>query len=180
MTLAVRWRFEKKPTTSDTPERPPVPAPASKDGWKGWRAEVAVLGLVLLGIAIFFGGYAAGMKDTTFHTNWYSPLRGTGRNSAVVGSVQGGIIDPGGNTPLLVTVRGLKVLPHGEPYVLYELRRDGRPPARCGEFTVGPGRTQVKMSFPGLPRQPYGWAIARERKGSSEISEIVARTPGTK
>jgi hypothetical protein len=166
------------PTNSDSREKTEV-ASTPRAGWKGWRVEVALLGLVLLGIAVFALGYAVGMKDTTFGTRWYSPLRGTNGKSTVFGSVQGGSVDPGGNTPLLVTVRGLKVLPLGEHYVLYRLRRYKRPPLRCGEFGVAPsGATQVKLSFPELPEQPHGWMITREPSGSTSIGEIVAKTPG--
>jgi hypothetical protein len=178
MTLAVgRQPSKKTPTMNNdlSPSTEPVPAP--DNGWKGWRVEFTLLGLVLLGIAIFFVGYAVGMKDTTFATRWYLPLHGTEGHPGIVGSVQGGNIDPGGNTPLLMTVRGLKILPHGQRYVLYELRRGGLPPERCVLFTVDKGRTQLKTSFPGLPKQPYGWAIAQEQINPATVGEFVAQTP---
>jgi hypothetical protein len=134
-----------------------------------------LLGLVLLGIAVFFIGYATGRSDDTFRTNWYSPLKGTNAVPQTFGSVQGGPIDTGGNTPLLVTVRGLPVLGKSEHYVLYVL--DARhAPSPCGTFSVGEGTTQVKLSFPALPEEPHGWRIAREKVGSTGIGKIVART----
>jgi len=134
-----------------------------------------LLALVLLGITIFFVGYATGRHDDTFRTSWYSPLRGTGAATLAVGSVQGGAIDPFGNTPLLVTVRGLRILPTNERYVLYVLDAN-RVPSRCGAFSVGEGTTQVQLSYPGLPKEPHGWRIARERTGANGIGKIVART----
>ena len=142
----------------------------------GSRAPtILLLALVLLGITIFFAGYAAGRHDNTFRTSWYSPLRGTSAAPLTVGSVQGGPIDPVGNTPLLVTVRGLRILPANERYVLYVLDAK-RVPSRCGAFSVGEGTTQVKLSYPGLPKEPHGWKIARERRDATGIGKIVART----
>ena len=146
-----------------------------KRGQGYWRREVTLLALVLLGIAIFFAGYATGRHDDTFRTSWYSPLRGTSVAPQTVGSVQGQRIDPAsGNTPLLVTVRGLRILPANEYYALYVLGKHGL--SRCGEFTVGKGTTQVKLSYPGLPQKPRGWKIARERNGATGVGRIVART----
>ena len=82
----------------------------------GWRGELVLLALVLVGVAIFFGGYGVGMRDNTFRTEWYSPLHGTSAAPLAVGSVQGGPIDRSGNTPLLVTLRGLRILPAGAAY----------------------------------------------------------------
>ena len=139
------------------------------------RHELELLGLVLLGIAVFFVGYSTGRHDSTFRTSWYAPLRGTNVAPQSVGSVQGGSIDPAGNTPLLVTVRGLRVLPANEHYALYVLN-EKREPSRCGSFTVGGGTTQVKLSYPGLPREPHGWKIAREHAGATGIGKVVAET----
>ncbi|MHB8059704.1 MAG: hypothetical protein ACYDHO_02580 [Gaiellaceae bacterium] len=139
------------------------------------RREVVLLGLVLLGIAVFFIGYATGRSDDTFRTNWYSPLKGTNAAPQTFGSVQGGPIDPGGNTPLLVTVRGLPILTGSKHYVLYVLDAK-RSPSPCGTFSVGEGTTRVELSFPGLPEEPHGWRIAREKPGTRGMGEIVART----
>lgn len=126
-------------------------------------------------MAIFAVGYATGRHDSTFRTSWYSPLRGTSAAPETVGSVQGGPNTPGENTPLLVTMRGLRILPNGEHYVLYVLSRNhGLLP--CGTFSVGEGTTQVKLSYPGLRLEPRGWRIARERVGATDIGTIVART----
>jgi hypothetical protein len=74
-----------------------------------------------------------------------------------------------------VTVRGLPILPGSEHYVLYVLKAKGGP-FRCGAFSVGAGTTQVNLSYPGLPKEPHGWEIAREKAGSTGIGKIVART----
>lgn len=189
MTLAVRWprstRIPKSEDASSSPKHVEAQRAADKlaaqsrravqSGQSNWRREVALLALVLLGIAIFFAGYATGRHDDTFRTSWYSPLRGTGAAPLSVGSVQGGPIDPVGNTPLLVTVRGLRVLPANEYYVLYALDIKSVL-SRCGVFSVGKGTTQVKLSYPGLPKEPHGWKIARERRDATSIGKIVART----
>lgn len=172
MTLAVHWpRSTRKTATSSSPEN------SAEDRRKQSerRREVVLLGLVLLGIAVFFVGYATGRHDDTFRTSWYSPLRGATATPQIFGSVQGGPIDPGGNTPLLVTVRGLPVLTANEHYVLYVLDAK-RTPSPCGAFSVGEGTTQVELSFPGLPEEPHGWRIARQKTGATGIGKIVART----
>jgi hypothetical protein len=186
MTLAVQWpRATQKPASKDAssaPKRSDAHRAADKLAahkdhatQRDWRREVTLLALVLLGIVIFFAGYATGRHDDTFLTSWYSPLRGTGSAPLSVGSVQGGPIDPVGNTALLVTVRGLPILPASEHYVLYVLDAK-RVPSRCGAFSVGKGTTQVKLSYPGLPKKPHGWKIALERNGATSIGKIVART----
>jgi hypothetical protein len=168
-----RPHITRKPASEGTPSSPPRTEAERKRSER--RREVALLGLLLLGIAIFFTGYATGRHDSTFRTNWYSPLRGTSAAAESVGSVQGGPNTPGNNTPLLVTVRGLRILPTGEHYVLYVLSRN-RGLLRCGAFWVGDGTTQVKLSYPGLALEPRGWRIARERIGATGIGKIVART----
>jgi hypothetical protein len=175
MTPAVHWpRSTRKPASEDAPSLPRHSQQAQSKRSER-RREVALLGLVLLGIAVFFVGYATGRHDSTFRTSWYAPLRGTSVAPQTVGSVQGGPIDPDGNTPLLVTVRGLRILPTDEHYVLYVLnRKHGQ--SRCGAFSVGAGTTQVKLSYPGLPQEPHGWKIARERSSATDIGKIVART----
>jgi hypothetical protein len=189
MTLAVHWpRSTRIPASEDTASPPRrsealrvADKPAARSGQTAtrgpshWRREVALLALVLLGVAVFSTGYATGRHDDTFRTSWYSPLQGTSAAPLTVGSVQGGPIDPVGNTPLLVTVRGLRILPANERYVLYVLDAK-RVPSRCGAFFVGESTTQVKLSYPGLPKEPHGWKIARERKGATGIGKIVART----
>ena len=175
MTLAVhRPRSTGKPA-GEASGAAPVRTDTVQNRQSERRREVALLGLVLLGIAIFFIGYATGRHDSTFGTSWYAPLRGTSLAPQTFGSVQGGKIDPGGNTPLLVTLRGLQILPSGEHYVLYVLN-NSHESARCGVFSVGAGTTQFKTSFPGLPTEPHGWKIARERNGATGIGKIVART----
>jgi|GEM_PF-959498 len=189
MTLAVHWPRSTRIPASEDASSPPKRSEArgtadklaarngqaTQSGQSNWRREVALLALVLLGITIFFAGYAAGRHDNTFRTSWYSPLRGTSAAPLTVGSVQGGPIDPVGNTPLLVTVRGLRILPANERYVLYVLDAK-RVPSRCGAFSIGEGTTQVKLSYPGLPKEPHGWKIARERRDATGIGKIVART----
>ncbi len=173
MTLAVqRRRSRQKPELENSSSRPTYSEEAKRSER---RRELVLLGLVLLGIVVFFAGYATGQHDSTFRTSWYTPLRGTSAAPHTIGSVQGGRIDQDGNTPLLVTVRGLPVLPVNQRYVLYVL--DGkRKPARCGSFAVGKGTTQVKLSYPGLPTKPRGWKMARETNGAIGIGEVVAET----
>jgi hypothetical protein len=189
MTLTVHWpRSTRIPESRDIPSAPKRSEAhraadelaarnkqAAPSGQLDWRREVVLLALVLLGIAIFFAGYAAGRHDDTFRTSWYAPLRGTSAAPQTIGSVQGGPIEPAGNTPLLVTVRGLRILPANEHYVLYVLDAK-RVASRCGAFSVGEGTTQVHLSYPGLQKEPYGWKIARERKNVTGIGKIVART----
>jgi hypothetical protein len=174
MTLAVHWpRSIRRPASEDATS--PLRSKAEPTKQSERRREVVLLGLVLLGIAVFFIGYATGQSDETFRTNWYSPLNGTNAAPQTFGSVQGGPIRPDGNTPLLVTVRGLPVLPTSEHYVLYVLKAKSRP-LRCGAFSVGEGTTEVTLSYPGLPEEPHGWEIVREKAVSTGIGKIVART----
>jgi len=141
----------------------------------GWRGELILLALVLLGIAIFITGYGVGMRDDTFHTHWYSPLRGTGAAPLAVGNVQGGVIDRSGNMPLLLTVRGLQILPAGEAYALSAVR-SGQAPSRCAFFGVGTGTTQVHLSCPNLPPKPSGWLITTVPKEAGQPGKILLRS----
>ncbi len=141
---------------------------------QGWRLELLLLGLLLVGVALFAVGYGVGLSDETFKTAWYSPLDGNGADSPAVGTVQGGSLDEDGNTPLFVSVRGLEALEEGQSYVLYVVR--SKRTIRCGSFDVGPGTTRVKLSFPGLTREPRGWLIARENADARNIGPIVMRT----
>jgi|ERR1035437_8162335 hypothetical protein len=175
MTLAVHWPRPTRRPASGGATSSPQRSEAELRKQSERRREVVLLGLVLLGIAVFFIGYATGRHDETFLTNWYSPLKGTSAATHTFGSVQGGPIQPDGNTALLVTVRGLPVLPASEHYVLYVLKAKGGP-LRCGVFSVGKGTTQVKVSYPGLPKEPHGWEIAREKAVSTGTGKIVART----
>jgi hypothetical protein len=142
----------------------------------GWRGELVLLALVLVGIAIFFAGYGVGMRDDTFHTEWYSPLRGTSAAPLAVGSVQGGAIDRSGNTPLLVTVRGLRILPAGATYTLSVIR-NGASPVRCGYFGVGTGTTQVHLSCPNLPTAPSDWLVTVTSRPAGQFGKILLRSP---
>jgi hypothetical protein len=175
MTLAVHWpRSTRKPVSEDASSSPQLSEEALRKRSER-RREVVSLGLVLLGIAIFFIGYATGRHDDTFRTSWYSPLKGTNAAPQTFGNVQGSPIDQSGNTPLLVTVRGLPILSASEHYVLYVLDAE-RKPSPCGSFSVGEGTTRVELSFPGLPEEPHGWRIARENVGATEMGKVVART----
>lgn len=136
-----------------------------------------LLGLVLLAIAIFFAGYGVGMRDETFHTYWVSPLRGTSAAKYAVGSVQGGLADRSGNTPLLVTVRGLPIGAPRKSYSLYVIHA-GRPPERCGYFGVGTGTTQVRLNCPDLPAQPNSWLVSAATRVAGRLGTIVLRSPG--
>ena len=131
---------------------------------KGLYGELVLFGLVLLAVAIFAAGYGVGNRDTTFRTAWYMPLYGiawTAEAPKAVGDVQGGPIDEAGNTPIELSVRGLALLATGDKYSLY-LVLPGRTYRRCGDFTVGKGMTTVRLTVPGLAREPLGWVVARE------------------
>jgi hypothetical protein len=124
----------------------------------GWRGELVLLALILLGAGLFTLGYLVGAHDDTFRTSWYTPLRGTKAAPEAVGSIQGGNPDEFGNTPLVLTVRGLAPLPAGETYSLY-LTRSGQPIARSAVFTGGLGAIRVRSSTT-LGRDAYtGWII---------------------
>jgi len=141
----------------------------------GWRGELLLLVLVLLGAAVFITGYGVGLRDDTFHTHWYSPLRGTHAAPLAVGNVQGGVIDRSGNMPLLLTVRGLRMPPAGEAYVL-SVVRNGQAPARCAFFGVGTGTTQVHLSCPNLPPEPKGWLITTAPNEANRSGTILLRS----
>ena len=130
-------------------------APTAVERWR------ILLAAILAAVAIFAVGYGVGNRDDTFRTNWYMPLRGANGAPEAVGNVQGGPIDKGGNTPLTLRVRGLAELAGGQRYALFLLSPDGSL-VRCGDFVVGKGMTEIRLSFPGLTSEPYGWAVARE------------------
>jgi len=139
------------------------------------RQELALLGIVFLGIALFFLGYGVGERDTTFRTDWVKPLRGTVVTPNAVGTVQGGSIDANGNTPILVTVRGLPLLHAGDRYALY-LTLGGRPASSCGEFTAGEKTAQVRLNTPMLWKRFDGWEVVRIRNGKPDLERPLLRT----
>jgi hypothetical protein len=139
------------------------------------RQELVLLGIVLLGIVLFFTGYGVGEHDTTFRTDWVKPLRGTIVAPKAVGTIQGGSIDATGNTPILITVRGLPLQHAGERYALY-LTRDGKPTSPCGEFAAGEKTTQVRLSTPMLWKRFDGWEVVRIRNGKPDLERPLLRT----
>lgn len=68
--------------------------------------------------------------------------------------------DESGNWGLELDVSGLPRLPAGDYYTLW-LAKDGRYAASCGNFSVGPGETEVRMTVSYKLAEYDAWIVSR-------------------
>ena len=166
------------------PELPPklaeVPterAPVEPIGLPRRRAGAALALAAAIALVAFLGGYIAGHSGTGDNTfeSVQSVKLGKGQAQAVV---KFGPTDVNGNTPMLVTVEGLKKLPHEDYYSLF-MTKHGRPVVLCGSFNVRDERpTTVRFPVAYDPSEFDGLQLAHYRHSdrksvpvfSSEIS----------
>jgi len=139
------------------------------------RQELMLLALALLALVVFGVGYSVGQRDETFHTDWVKPLHGLAGANGAVGTIQGGTPDANGNTPLLLTVRGLRPLHKAERYILY-LTRDGKRFSSCGEFKARATTTRVRLSAPGTLTYRDGWEVVRAELDDRTVEKPLLRT----
>jgi hypothetical protein len=125
-------------------------------------------GVVLAGavLAAMFGlGYLAGGSDSDggptragLSIVRTAPLAG---NTEATGVVNVGRRDTDGNWPMIVTVRGLAPLTHGDYYIL-ALSKKGKPVVTCGTFNVSDrGQRTLRMSAAYNLKGFDGWVVTR-------------------
>jgi hypothetical protein len=125
-------------------------------------------GVVLAGavLAATFGlGYLAGGSDSDGGQTAAgvsivrtAPLTG---NAGATGVVNVGHRSADGNWPMIVTVRGLAPLTHGDYYIL-ALSKKGKPIVTCGTFNVADrGQRTLRMSAAYDLKGFDGWVVTR-------------------
>jgi hypothetical protein len=113
-------------------------------------------------LAAFGAGYLVSARtgpDTGFTEDFALVMRGTDAAPAASATIRVGELDPAGNWPMAMTVRGLPALPPGRRYELL-LTRGGRPVVSCGTFVVR-GDTVVFLNAPYRLRRYDGWVVTR-------------------
>lgn len=171
------------------PELPPEleesPATAElEDGdfaWlprRRWRAGVV---LAFAAVAAAFGiGYLTGAggdeAESAFPVNRVVVLQATDAGPPTAqGSIRLGRADAEGNSPMLLTVRGLPKLGREGYYQLLFLR-NGEVVGPCGNFIADDGTAEIYLNAPYELEADSGWAVAIHPNGHVEKPEIVLRT----
>ncbi len=129
---------------------------------------VLVLAATLV-LAAFAVGYFAGNSGSSepsaadIQVEHTVALQGNGTTEAGVVSV--GKPDANGNTPMLITVRGLKHLPEGGYYRL-ALTKGGDPIVTCTTFNVAGSETTTIRLVAAYDLDGFdGWQVTRWQKG---------------
>jgi hypothetical protein len=124
----------------------------------GLAAAVAVAG------AFFAVGYFVADDGVAFNHDFYVEMRGAEAAPNASATIDVGERDEAGNWPMVITVRGLRVLPEGGRYLLY-LTRNGRPVAWCGSFAVEEGETTALLNAPYRFDRFDGWVVRADVPG---------------
>jgi hypothetical protein len=130
----------------------------------GLAAAIALFSLV--------AGYVVG-AHRGFKTDFEVAMHGTAAGAGASATIHVGELDPAGNWPLKVEVKGLKTLPKGAFYEMY-LTRNGTPVASCGTFRSADDQS-VRLNAPYILRNYDGWVVTREGRGA-RIHPVVLRT----
>jgi hypothetical protein len=156
------------------PELPPslVEAPqsgAQSPSWLPRRRLGAALSLAAaIALVAFLGGYVAGLNKNDFDPTREVAMRATDAGpQGASGLIELGTADEGGNSPMVVKVRGLPRL-SGRAYYELFLTRDGKPVAPCGGFNVRQGTTTVEFTVPYSLKRFDGWAVLVVDPGQDE------------
>jgi hypothetical protein len=139
------------------------------------RRAAAVLVLAAgLAAAAFGGGYFVGNRHQGFAAEG-SPIVMRGQAPTQFASIQVGKADASGNWPLLLRVRGLKVLPKGGYYGLY-LTEGGKIGPTCGTFRVHEGLTVVQLNAPYALNRWDGWVVVAHLPGQTREGAPILTT----
>jgi hypothetical protein len=141
-----------------------------------WRAGVV---LAFAAIAAAFGiGYLSGADgdQSAFAVDRVVVLQPTDAGPGTAqGSIRVGPADAEGNSPMLLTVRGLEKLgEHGYYELLFT--RNGEIVGPCGTFLAEDAATSVYLNAPYEVGTGSGWAIAVHPEGHVDNPQIVMRT----
>jgi hypothetical protein len=125
-------------------------------------ALVLAATLVLAAFAVgYFAGNSGSSEPSAADIQVEHTVALQGEGTAEAGVVSVGKPDANGNTPMLITVRGLKHLPEGGYYRL-ALTKDGDPVVTCTTFNVaGTGTTTIQLVAAYDLEGFDGWQVTR-------------------
>lgn len=174
--------LEAGPPPELTPALASSPTPTDADdaySWlprRRWRAGVVLAFAV---VAAAFGiGYLAGAdgEDEPFASARVLVLQPTAAGPRTAqGSIRVGRTDAEGNSPMLLTVRGLRKL-GAQGYYELLFTRNGEVVGPCGTFLAEDAATSVYLNAPYEIDETSGWAVAIHPDGHVENPRIVMET----
>jgi hypothetical protein len=125
-------------------------------------AAALVLGAFAVG---YFAGNSGSSEPTAADIQVEHTVALEGTSSTAAGVVSVGKPDANGNTPMLITVRGLKRLPDGDYYRL-ALMKGGDPIVTCTTFNVaGTATTSIQLVAAYDLEGFDGWTVTRWHDG---------------
>jgi hypothetical protein len=142
------------------------------------RLGAALVLAATLVLASFAVGYFAGDNRSNdgseaLRVTRTVVLHGQGDSTGVV-SV--GEVDADGNTPMLITVRGLAPLPDGDYYTL-ALTKHGKPVVTCTTFNVGdPGTNTINLVAAYDLNGFDGWAVTHWHAKTRDDTRVLWST----
>jgi hypothetical protein len=140
------------------------------------RLGAALLTAAAVAALAFGAGYLVGHAGRGFQSERTVVMQGTAAARQALASIEIGSADEGGNTPMLVHIRGLSKLPARSYYELY-LTKNRRPVLTCGTFRVkGTETTSFRLSIPYSLKRYDGWVVTRERVGKPKPGPVVLTT----
>ena len=150
---------ELPPELEEAPDgRSGAPRRVEPTGLPRRRVGAALALAAAIALIAFVGGYIAGNSRSGPFESVRSVKLANNEASAVV---KFGPKDENGNTPMLLTVEGLKKLPERDYYTLY-MTKDGKPIVVCGSFNVsGPQSTTLRFPVAYDPSNFDGLELAR-------------------
>jgi hypothetical protein len=134
-------------------------------------AAVAVAG------GSFAVGYFAADDAVDFDHDFSVQMRGAEAAPNASATIDVAERDEAGNWPMVITVRGLRVLPEGGRYLLY-LTRNGRPVAWCGSFVVEEGETTALLNAPYRFDRFDGWVVRADIPGRLDTRPYLVAEVG--
>ena len=132
----------------DEPRASVIPIPQRR--WRTTGLAAAAALLIAFGAGWLIGGRVG--ADHVQRTVAMTGPRGAQASIDVLSA------DAAGNWPMVMTVRGLPVLPRGHSYTLW-LTKNGKLDSPCGNFVVGKGATTVRLNAPYHLKEYSGWVV---------------------
>jgi hypothetical protein len=131
----------------------------------------ATLVLAAFAVGYFAGDNRSGDGTETLKVTRTVILEGQGSSAGVL-SV--GTPDADGNTPMLITVRGLAPLPEGDYYRL-ALTKSGKPVVTCTTFNVGDRGTKTINLVAAYDLKGFdGWAVTHWHARTGDDSRVLS------
>ena len=138
------------------------------------RAGAALALAAAIAVVAFLGGYAVGFRHNSFDKTREVTMHGTSVAPSAQAVIKLGKQDDAGNSPMVVTVRGLPSLPERGYYELF-VTREGKF-LKCGNFNVEAGTTSVDFTVPYTFEGNDGWIVTRWRRGEDEPGPALLTT----